>query len=213
MGEGDIFFAYVYLDPINPPKEVMLQFNDGAWEHRAIWGEDIIQWGTAGSPSRIAAGPLPDVGKWVRLEIAAAKVGIAPGATINGWAFTQHDGTVYWDKAGIVSRTPQDNENWTSQVAWEAYERVQSKSTLPGPVLEAVKLEADKRNEAQQKLIRDHFLQNVYGPTRAVFVPLQTQIADTDCQENRRDIEAAIPTGPRWSWPTCNSRRDTFSVC
>ncbi len=182
----------MYLDPLNPPKEVMLQFNDGSWEHRALWGEDIIPWGSANSPSRVLAGPLPEVGKWVRLEIAAAAVGIAPGATINGWAFTQHDGTVNWDKAGIVSRTPQDNENWTSQLAWEAYERAQAKSVLPPPVLEAVKLEPAKRNEAQQKLVRDHFLQNVYAPTRAVFAPLQTQIADTT--KKLADLEAAIPS-------------------
>ncbi len=36
VGEGDKLFAYVYLDPVDPPKEIMLQWNDGAWEHRAI---------------------------------------------------------------------------------------------------------------------------------------------------------------------------------
>ena len=35
---GDTLFAYVYLDPANPPSEVMLQWNDGSWEHRAYWG-------------------------------------------------------------------------------------------------------------------------------------------------------------------------------
>ena len=35
----DEFFAYAFLDPQNPPKQVMLQFNDGNWEHRAYWGE------------------------------------------------------------------------------------------------------------------------------------------------------------------------------
>src|SRR5205085_7003466 len=39
IGEGDKLFSYVYLDPKNPPKTVMLQFNDGAWEHRAFWGD------------------------------------------------------------------------------------------------------------------------------------------------------------------------------
>ena len=61
-------------------KEVMLQFNDGAWEHRAIWGEDLIPYGTPISPSRVLAGPLPEAGKWVRLEISASQVGIAPGS-------------------------------------------------------------------------------------------------------------------------------------
>ena len=35
-------FAYVYLDPANPPSEVMLQWNDGSWEHRAYWGANLI---------------------------------------------------------------------------------------------------------------------------------------------------------------------------
>ncbi len=43
VGEGDKLFAYVYLDPNNPPKTIMLQWNDGTWEHRAFWGEDLIR--------------------------------------------------------------------------------------------------------------------------------------------------------------------------
>src|SRR5437899_11670607 len=39
IGAGDSLFAYVYLDPNNPPSEIMLQWNDGSsWEHRAYWG-------------------------------------------------------------------------------------------------------------------------------------------------------------------------------
>ncbi len=38
-------------------------------------------------------GPLPKAGEWVRLEVEAEKVGLPPGAAINGWAFTQYDGT------------------------------------------------------------------------------------------------------------------------
>ena len=37
---GDTLFAYVYLDPANPPSELMLQWNDGSWEHRAYWGRE-----------------------------------------------------------------------------------------------------------------------------------------------------------------------------
>ncbi|MCS5630943.1 MAG: DUF1549 domain-containing protein, partial [Pirellulaceae bacterium] len=40
IAENDILFAYVYLDPDNPPETVQLQFNDGTWEHRAYWGAD-----------------------------------------------------------------------------------------------------------------------------------------------------------------------------
>ena len=45
-GIGDTLFAYIYLDPANPPSEIMLQWNDGSWEHRAYWGP-IISTGAA----------------------------------------------------------------------------------------------------------------------------------------------------------------------
>ena len=36
VGAGDKMVAYVYLDPANPPGEVMLQWNaGGSWGHRA----------------------------------------------------------------------------------------------------------------------------------------------------------------------------------
>src|SRR5262249_40190224 len=34
----DRLFAYIYIDSSNPPEAVMLQWNDGEWEHRAYWG-------------------------------------------------------------------------------------------------------------------------------------------------------------------------------
>ncbi len=192
IGEGDKLFAYCYLDPNNPPKEVMLQFNDGSWEHRAIWGDDVIPWGQNGQPSRQPMGALPEAGKWVRLEVDAAKVGLPPGSVLNGWAFTQHDGLVYWDKAGIVTRTPQDGQSFKSLAAWEAYERAQSQSTAPQNVRDAVKVPTDQQNDEQKKLVRDYFLENVYGETRPLFDPLHQQIEALNKQ--RTDAEANVPT-------------------
>lgn len=101
---GTKLFTWVYLDSDNPPQEIMLQFNGpNGWEHRAWWGKNLIEWGTDGSSSRLPMGPLPDTGKWVRLEVDAAAVGLTPGSQITGWAFTQYDGLVRWDKSGIVS--------------------------------------------------------------------------------------------------------------
>ena len=191
IGEGDKLFAYVYLDPSDPPKQVMLQFNDGTWEHRATWGEDLIPWGAVGSVSRLPRGPLPALGTWVRLEVEAAKLGLNPGAVVNGCAFTQFGGRVYWDKAGVVTRTPQGSQTFDSQIAWEAYEKSQSKSTLPQPVQDTLKVEAATRTEEQKKLIRDHFVQFVYAPTRPVFEPLQKQV--TDLTKQLADLDASIP--------------------
>jgi len=191
IGEGDKLFAHVYLDPASLPKSVMLQFNDGAWEHRAYWGEDVIPWGTAGSASRVHMGPLPEAGRWVRLEVEAAKVGLNPGAVLNGWAFTQHDGTCFWDKAGVVTRTPQDGKSFTSLVAWEAYEKEQKKSDVPNPVKDALKAELDKRNDAQKKTIRDYFLEYVHPETKKPFDKLHKDV--TDLEKQKKDFDASIP--------------------
>src|SRR5213079_3429676 len=96
---GDTLFAYVYLDPSNPPSEVMLQWNDGSWEHRAYWGANLIGGGADGTVSRRFMGALPVTGQWVRLSVAAAQVGLE-GRTLNGMAYTLYDGRATWDSAG-----------------------------------------------------------------------------------------------------------------
>jgi hypothetical protein len=96
---GDSLFAHVFLDPANPPREIMLQWNDGSWEHRAYWGENLIGWGTDGTPSRWHIDALPPPGRWVRLEVPAQLVGLE-GAVLNGMAFTLFDGRATWDRAG-----------------------------------------------------------------------------------------------------------------
>ncbi len=101
----------------------MLQWNTGDWNHRAYWGENAIPWGRDGSGERRQFGPLPKKGEWVRLEVETTKVGLKPGMVINGWAFTQFGGTVYWDRAGIVTRTPQGKQPFHTLSAWLRVQR------------------------------------------------------------------------------------------
>ncbi len=105
LAEGDQLFAYVWIDPEDSPKTVMLQWNDGNWDHRAFWGEDKIDFGGIGNdtPAHKPMGPLPAAGEWVRLEVNPADVGLKPGSVLNGMAFAQFGGTAYWDLAGIAT--------------------------------------------------------------------------------------------------------------
>ena len=105
LAAGDRLFAYVWLDPAAPPETLMLQWNDGNWEHRAFWGEDKINFGGIGkdTPAHKPMGALPATGEWVRLEVMPADVGLEPGSVLNGMAFVQHGGTAYWDVAGIAT--------------------------------------------------------------------------------------------------------------
>lgn len=191
LGEGDKLFAYVYLDPADPPKAIMLQFNDGTWEHRAYWGEDLIPFGSADTPAHVAMGPLPGADQWVRLEVDAAKVGLKRDSVLNGWSFTQFGGTVYWDKAGIVTRTPQGNGQFDSLAAWEAFERARKSKSLPKPIQDALKADPAKRPAQQEKLLRDYFLENTYAQTRPLFQPLHER---RDRLNKERDVlDAAVP--------------------
>ena len=111
INPGDKLFAYVYIDPANVPSEMMLQWNDGTWEHRAFWGADQIASGTAGTASRRNMGPMPPVGKWVRVEVPASLVGLE-GRTINGMAFTLFNGRVTWGRAGKTVSVRQLIAHW-----------------------------------------------------------------------------------------------------
>ena len=104
---GDTLFTYVYLDPANPPSEVMLQWNDGTWEHRAYWGANVVPFGTDASASRRYMGPLPATGQWARLGVPAADVGLE-GRALNGMAFSLYGGRATWDYVGTSSPWVQD---------------------------------------------------------------------------------------------------------
>lgn len=100
---GTRFFSWVYLDPKSPPDAIMLQINDGDWNQRKVWGSDAISYGrqTQSNNAYRRAGGLPEIGTWVRLEVDAGEVGLKAGDKVNGIAFSQFGGNVYWDEAGV----------------------------------------------------------------------------------------------------------------
>jgi hypothetical protein len=104
VSRSDVLFTYVYLDPCNPPRMVMLQWDGGdGWEHRAYWGDNLSPWGSDNTGSRWRMGPLPELGKWVRLEVPAPSVSLA-GRTVIGMSFGIYDGQAWFDRAGKVAR-------------------------------------------------------------------------------------------------------------
>lgn len=146
------FFAWVFLDPSNPPSAIMLQFNDGDWTHRKVWGSDKIIYGLQKKSysGYQRAGELPATGQWVRLEATAEEVGLAEGAKLSGMAFTQFGGLVHWDDSGVVES-----------------------AGLPATVATALRIEPDMRSEEQHRVVTDH-----YVAESAEMVALQKRIAD-----------------------------------
>lgn len=137
VAEDSKFYAWVYLDPNNPPAAIMLQFNDGDWSHRKVWGGDEIVYGRT-PESTVAyrrAGELPKLGSWARLEVSATEVGLAAGKKVNGMAFTQFGGLAYWDKAGVLLM-----------------------EGMPKPVVEAIQVASEERTAEQASLVSEHYL-------------------------------------------------------
>jgi hypothetical protein len=192
VGTGDKLFAYVYLDQANPPKQIMLQWHTDTWRSRAYWGENLIPWGNDNSPERYKVGALPEAGKWVRLEVEAAKVGIQPGTAITGLALTQHGGSAHWDAAGINTQTPQGYPAFNTLSAWARAMRATKGGSLPKPIQDIVKLDPKKWNADQKKRLREHYLEHIDPKTRSIFTPLHQEIATFVKQ--RDAIDKSVPT-------------------
>lgn len=167
IGEGDVLFAHVYLDPAALPKQIMLQFNDGDWEQRAYWGEgNAIRFGQDDSPSKRRIGDLPSPGQWVRLEVPAESVGLTPGTKINGLAFTQAGGTVYWDNAGVVTQNAARLAATKALETWEpAVKPVADR--LP-EAIRAITGIAEKDRTAEQRDLLLGYFQAVVQPQAQV---------------------------------------------
>ena len=81
VGEGDTLFAYVYLDPLNPPKEIMLQWHTAAaWIAPGLLGRERDRLGQ-GRHARAAADRRPARGRQMGPARGrrSKKLGLKPG--------------------------------------------------------------------------------------------------------------------------------------
>jgi RHS repeat-associated protein len=97
---GDLMTTWVLLDPCNPPREIVVQWNAGGWTHRAYWGPNLTNCGGeyAGCHSM---GALPPAGQWVRLDVPASAVALER-TTISGMAFDVYGGKAWFDRPGRI---------------------------------------------------------------------------------------------------------------
>ncbi len=191
VGPHDGLFAYVYLDPANPPETIQLQFNDGSWEHRAFWGADKGHASGRNNDSNRRIGDLPETGKWVRLEVPAGAVGLNAGAKLNGWAFTQFKGTVYWDQAGLVSVAPLESAHQESLSQWEQFRREIKYPTVPDDIQTVLDLDPETRSAEQSSQLEAYFLQVVNPATRGRFMePLRRR---DELRAALGELEKSIP--------------------
>lgn len=187
ISAGDVLFAWVYLDPANPPEVVQLQFNNGDWNHRARWGTNKAHAPNLTGAGNHEAGPLPPTGQWVKLEVPAATVGLSPGDQINGWAFTQFGGSVYYDCAGLL--IPDARYKW-SRAIWEA--QAQGDASVPEALRIVIATPPTERTADQDRAVLDHYLRHNHEPTREKLATLEAERAQLLARAQQ--IEAMAPT-------------------
>ncbi len=189
-----IIFAHVFLTADSLPQTLMLQFYKNGWLHRAVWGDyDVIPWGAPNTTEKVSMGPIPDSGKWIRLEIPVEKIGLSAGDLLTGFATTQFGGTVLWDKIGIAGKSDPANDLQYSFVAW--WKQAKDKDT-PGLSVElnaVAKAGPDSNPETTVRAqLLAWYLHSVCVATQPQFAEFDKQVARLKAQ--RDAIENTIPS-------------------
>ncbi len=205
--QGAKFFVHVYLDPADLPKEIMVQFFNNGWNHRVFWGQDVIPWGKAGTGERHRAGDLPGAGKWVRLELPAGKMNLAPGTPVTGYAFAVQGGTAYFDKMGMVGKSDPAGDPTRSFIVWRKAAAGKDTKGAPGDINAWLKEGPDKeRTPEQLERLKIYYLQHVCAETKPRFAETAGAIAAV--AKERSGYEASIPS--TFVWRDLPKPRESF---
>ena len=185
--------VHCYLDPQNPPKAVMLQFHTAGWNHRAVWGEEgAIPFGKVRTPERVKVGALPEAGKWVKLEVDAARLGLKPGMKVSGYAFTQFGGTVTWDRLAMSSRVdPAKDPQWSWKV-WVERNQGRRVEGLPNDLLTLVRGKKPAEwPETEVKRLKEWWFENECQAAREIVDGVRAEKLALEGQ--KKALEDTIP--------------------
>lgn len=191
--QGAKFFLHVFLDSVDPPEEVMIQFHTAGWSHRALWGADVIEFGKKGTTERFRAGDLPGVGQWVKLEVAGEKMGLKEGDKVKGFAFTVHGGTAYFDRFGVVGVSDPVNDPNLSFAAWRKAQSGKDTPKVPGDIKKWLKEGPEKECKPEELTkLKNYYVQEICHSTRDHFTALRGQIAKV--AKEKTDYDKGVPS-------------------
>ena len=102
---AESLYAWVYLDPNDPPREIQLQWRvrDGNIARRAWWGWNLIPPNSTDTHPGFYAGPLPQPGGWARLSVPLAVLALPNGAAFTALDCMQFDGFAVFGPTGALS--------------------------------------------------------------------------------------------------------------
>ena len=187
------FSVYCYIDPKNPPESIMVQFHTNSWKNRVVWGkQEKIGFGKPNTTEKVFMGPLPKAGEWVKLEWTARKIGLKPGTTVTGYAFTQFAGTVTWDRLAIESTTnPSTDPAWSWKV-WSERPIGAIRRDLPDNLKRQLQgRNFDKWKPAEVILVKNFWFRHFYSGIRKQLDQFET--AKAPFRQQKTEIEKAAP--------------------
>lgn len=92
--QDGLFEVWIRTDPQHPPTAVSILLDS----KRAWWGEPAaIDEGIPGLTPESRRGSLPKTGQWTKLVLAAAELGLKPGAQVKTVTVQESGGVVWWD--------------------------------------------------------------------------------------------------------------------
>ncbi len=182
-----------FLDEKNPPTAVMLQFHTAGWNHRAVWGEEgAIPFGKVRTPERVKMGGLPKTGEWVKLEVPVEKLGLKPGDKVTGYAFTQFDGTVHWDRLAMSSRVePAKDPQWSFDV-WTKKNQGKRLAELPPGLQTLVRgKKPEEWTEQEAKSVQEWWFENEFQGARELLGGIRAERLALEAK--KKALDAVIP--------------------
>lgn len=96
----------VWLDPADPPKGIVLQLRLSTGDEVGVYweGEEEV-FKPQGGQELWYYGPLPELGRWAKLEILAEDMGLEE-AQLNNIRFVTHGGRALWDRTLLTAAPP-----------------------------------------------------------------------------------------------------------
>lgn len=138
-------------------------------------------------------GPLPDAGKWVRLEIPVGKIGLQSGDLLTGFATTQFGGTVLWDKIGISGTSDPANDLHHSFAVWWSQAKGKDTPGIPAELNAVAKAGPDSHPESTlRKQLLAWYMHHVCVDTQPQFAEIDQQFARVKAE--RDSVANAIPS-------------------
>ena len=123
--------AWLRVEPLSQPKTVAL----------GIVGAGTVTW--TNGPSGLTRNGSMDApvvpGKWNKVTIPLADLGVKPGTRIQGLTLQQNDGIAYWDQIVVTGEAELAKDPLESLAAWRKAIGTAAPPDFPGDLIEALK--------------------------------------------------------------------------